>query len=57
MKKKLGSFAFTSLYEGLEGISLKVFQYGLGWTPEEIQVLLVDVRKDLKNPKVHTVIN
>lgn len=43
----------TGLYEGLQGISLRAFTKILGWTPEELELLLVDVRKDLRNPKMH----
>ena len=51
--KKIGAFAYTAVYEGLEAFTVKLFQVGLGWEIEQIQVLLALVRKDLKNPKIH----
>jgi hypothetical protein len=27
----------------------------LGWTAEEVQVLLAGVKRDIKNPKVHSI--
>lgn len=43
----------TVLYEGLQGISLRPFTKVLGWKPDELELLLVDVRKDLCNPRMH----
>lgn len=37
---------------GLQGISLALFTRGLGWTAEELEVFLVDVRKDMKNTTI-----
>jgi hypothetical protein len=39
--------------EGLQGISLALFTRVLGWTAEELEVFLVDVRKQFKNKSVH----
>jgi hypothetical protein len=45
---------------GLEGLSLRPFRNGLGWTPTQVEMFLVDVRKDLtregetKIPKFHS---
>ena len=39
--------------EGLEGFSLALFTRFLGWSPEEVQVLLSKVRKDLENRDMH----
>lgn len=41
------------LKEGLEGFSLVLFTRILGWSPEEVQVLLSKVRKDLENRTIH----
>lgn len=38
---------------GLSGLSMALFTRVLGWTPEELEVFLVDVRKEMKNTKVH----
>ncbi|KAH7132725.1 S-adenosyl-L-methionine-dependent methyltransferase [Dactylonectria macrodidyma] len=41
----------TSLF--LESATLAPFTRGLGWSKEEVHVFLVDVRKDLNDPKIH----
>lgn len=38
---------------GLGGISMAIFTRALGWSKEETEVFLVDVRKDLKDTKIH----
>jgi hypothetical protein len=52
-QKKIGAYNLTQLYEGLQGFSIRPFTKFLGWTPEEVEVLLVDVRKDLRNQNIH----
>ena len=52
-QKKIGAYNVTVLYEGLQGISLRPFTKVLGWKPDELELLLVDVRKDLRNPRMH----
>lgn len=37
----------------LSGISLALFTRGLGWNPKELEVLLVDVRKEIKDRSKH----
>jgi hypothetical protein len=49
----VGAYNVTVLYEGLQGISLRPFTKVLGWKPDELELLLVDVRKDLCNPRMH----
>ncbi|KAL8638409.1 MAG: hypothetical protein Q9228_004440 [Teloschistes exilis] len=39
--------------EGLEAFTLRLFTQVLGWQQEEVQVLLANVRKDLRDPKIH----
>jgi hypothetical protein len=39
--------------QGLEALSLALFMHVLKWTPAEVQLLLVEVRKDLKNKRIH----
>jgi hypothetical protein len=53
MQKKIGAWNYMQIMEGLEAFSLRLFTKVLGWTMEEVQVLLALVRKDLKNPKIH----
>ncbi|KAG9253080.1 S-adenosyl-L-methionine-dependent methyltransferase [Emericellopsis atlantica] len=51
--KELGAWAYANIAGGLDGLSLAHFTRGLGWTPEETRVFCAEVRKDLKNPKIH----
>ena len=50
----VGAFEQENLMSNLEGISMRVFQKGLGWTPEETSVFLVGVRKDIRNRRIHS---
>lgn len=38
---------------GLEGLSAAVYTRVLGWSKEELDVLLANVRRDLKDTKIH----
>lgn len=42
-----------TLEDGLEGMTLRLLTQVLGWKPEEVQVLLANVRKDFRDPKIH----
>ncbi|KAL1983201.1 hypothetical protein VTN96DRAFT_375 [Rasamsonia emersonii] len=50
--KEIGALDYHQFLDGLEGISLRVFTNVRGWKPEEVQVFLIDVRKDLNNPRL-----
>ena len=39
--------------EGLEGFSLALFTRNLGWSVEEVQVLLSKARKDMGDRNIH----
>ncbi|KAF2814278.1 putative Trans-aconitate 2-methyltransferase [Mytilinidion resinicola] len=51
--KMLGRFNETQIYDGLQAFSLQMFQKGLGWTKDEIEVYLVQVRKSLSDRTTH----
>jgi len=51
--KELGVWTQENALIGLEGFSMALLTRVHGWTAEEVQVFLVDVRKDSKNPKNH----
>ena len=40
-------------FGGVRGFLHGPFHSRLGWEPEEVQLLLADVRKDLQDPKIH----
>ncbi|KAI8649945.1 hypothetical protein NCS56_01445800 [Fusarium sp. Ph1] len=51
--KELGAWGNVNLVGGAQGLSLALFTKVLGWSPEELEVFLVDVRKDLCDKKLH----
>ena len=51
--KEVGAFNLVQLKEGLEGFSLALFTRVLGWSPDEVQILLTKVRKDLSDSHIH----
>lgn len=44
---------FVNFSEGLSRLSMAVFTRGLGWSQEELEVFLVEVRKSMKDTKIH----
>ncbi|KAK4449055.1 S-adenosyl-L-methionine-dependent methyltransferase [Podospora aff. communis PSN243] len=51
--KELGIWTLENISSGLHGLSSAVFTRVLGWSPEELEVLLAEVRNDIKNTKIH----
>ena len=51
--KEVGAFNLVQLRQGLEGFSMALFTRVLNWSPDEVQVLLSKVRKDLDNRNIH----
>ncbi|KAG7289661.1 hypothetical protein NEMBOFW57_006036 [Staphylotrichum longicolle] len=51
--KLIGAFEMENLLYGLSGMVTRLFVKALKWTPEQVQVFLVDVRKEIKNRNVH----
>lgn len=45
------------ILQGLEGFTMARFTRVLGWSVEEIQVLLALVRKDLRDPRIHALMD
>jgi hypothetical protein len=52
-EKMLGLMQMTNIMDGLHGLSINLFTKVLGWSVQEVEVFLVDVRKDLKNRNIH----
>jgi len=48
-----GAWSYEVMTSGLQGISLMLFTKVLGWSVEEVELLLVDVRKEYRNRKIH----
>ena len=49
----MGSWNLVSLEDGLEGMTLRLMTQVLNWKLEEVHVLLANVRKDFRDPKIH----
>lgn len=49
----VGTWAHENVGPSLEGFSMAVFTRLLNWTKEELEVFLVDVRKEVNDPKIH----
>jgi hypothetical protein len=45
------------MLDGLEGVTLRLCTTVLGWTYEEVQVYLINVREALKNHSTHMYLN
>ena len=51
--KTLGYWQMTNFLDGVQAVCMTMFTRGLGMRPEEVETFLVDLRKDIKNPKIH----
>lgn len=51
--KMLGMWYREDLLSGLQGLTLAVLTRGLGMSIEEIEVLLIGVRDDIKSNRIH----
>ncbi|KAM5349172.1 hypothetical protein ACJ41O_008995 [Fusarium nematophilum] len=51
--KEIGKLWKWNLLEGLSGFTLGLFSRVLGWTEEQIQMSLVDVRRDIQDTRIH----
>lgn len=52
-QKMLGVMQLENILDGIHGMSIGLFTKMLGMSAEEVELLLVDVRKDMKNTKIH----
>ncbi|KAK3503367.1 S-adenosyl-L-methionine-dependent methyltransferase [Neurospora crassa] len=52
-QKVTGVWQMTNFLEGLHAVSMTIFTKGLGMSPEAVEVFLVDVRKDIRNLRIH----
>lgn len=52
--RTIGLYNRSIVMDGLQGISMKPLTKGLGWTAEEIEVFLIDVRKSLMDRTIHS---
>ena len=52
-EKIIGQWTQENMLQGIQGLSLALFTRRLGMSREAVELFLVDVRKEVKNPKVH----
>jgi len=52
-QKMLGLMQMTNILDGIQGMTVGLFTKVLGWTTQEVEVFLVNVRKDLKDTNIH----
>lgn len=52
--KRVGAFEMVNMIDGIEGLSFRLLNKGLGMPLEEVQLHLMDVRKEAKNSKIHS---
>ncbi|KAJ5591828.1 uncharacterized protein N7459_002197 [Penicillium hispanicum] len=57
VQKQIGRYNQCSLLMAVESYSLALFTRVLGWSNNDTQVFLAGVRRDLKDPDVHTYCN
>ncbi|KZL67675.1 methyltransferase domain-containing protein [Colletotrichum tofieldiae] len=51
--RELGTWCLENILEGLEGFSMAPLTRALGWTKEEVNVFLIQVRNDMKDRRIH----
>jgi hypothetical protein len=52
--REAGMFALVNLLEGIQGLSVKIFTGLLGWSMEELEILLMQCRTEMKKKSVHS---
>ena len=48
-----GHWTYENIVQGVQALSLALFTRALDWKPEQLEVFLSDVRKDLRNRNIH----
>lgn len=51
--KRVGLFEAVNMTEGITGLSLKLFTRILGWTPDQVQAFIAEIRREVKNRRIH----
>ncbi|KAK1543883.1 methyltransferase domain-containing protein [Colletotrichum paranaense] len=52
--KMIGAYCKAVLYDGIHGVTMGPLTRGLGWSTPEVEIFLIDVRKDLLNTGIHS---
>ncbi|PQE23062.1 hypothetical protein CJF32_00004447 [Rutstroemia sp. NJR-2017a WRK4] len=56
-EKLLAVWTQQNLMDGIHAMTMRNLTTGLGWSPEEVEMLLVETRKDIKNRRIHSYID
>lgn len=51
--KEVGAWNYLQIVEGLEGFTYALFTRQLGYTQKEVEVICANIRKEMKDPKMH----
>lgn len=51
--KELGAWNNENASTAIEALTMAPFTRGLGWSREQVEVFLIDLRKDWNDPKIH----
>lgn len=51
--KEVGLWTLANIDRGLEGLSMALLTRGCGMTHAQVTALVTEVRKDLRNPRIH----
>ncbi|MCJ1368523.1 hypothetical protein MMC16_007667 [Acarospora aff. strigata] len=52
--KEVGAWNYLQYVEGLEAFMMALYTRMLGWTPDEVDLFLAQVRAEAKDPKIHS---
>lgn len=52
-EQELGYWMYENFSSGLSGFSMALMTRILGWTATEVEIYLIDVRKELKDTSIH----
>lgn len=55
-QKTVGAMQMANNLEGVDGITMTVFTRSLGWAPADVEQLLADVKRDMKDRNIHAYI-
>ena len=51
--KRMGLLQMTNFLDGLHAATMTLFTKGLGWTADDVEVFLVEMRKAIRDPSIH----
>lgn len=52
--KLIGAFELHNLLRGVSAMSLRMFSKAYGWSQSQIELFLVQARKDMQNTRFHS---